>query len=130
MRQENKEQSEQLGISKTKPRLPGQSVPRSQLPMELLTPRELSQTTEVQVSTGSIRETIPDPSDTLGDPVVEKTTKQLMEATGRIETNRSVPGSGVTAPYGTIDDTAEWSSNCKKRLLLLRRRSQEESPLG
>ena len=61
LRQENKEQSEQLGISKTKPRLPGQSVPCSQLPMELLTPREVSQTTEAQVPTGSIRETNPGP---------------------------------------------------------------------
>ena len=73
--------------------------------MELLTPRELSQTTEEQVPTGPGRVTITDPSDTLGDPVVKKTMKQLLEAACRVVGNRSVPNSEVTAPYGTIDDT-------------------------
>ena len=49
--------------------------------------------------------TIPDPSDTLGDPVVEQTVRKLIETAGRLVANKSAPGSGVTAPYGTIDDT-------------------------
>ena len=49
--------------------------------------------------------TIPDPSDTLGDPVVEQTVRKLIETAGRLVANRNAPGSGVTAPYGTIDDT-------------------------
>ena len=48
---------------------------------------------------------IPDPNDTLGDPVVERTMQQLVEAAGRLVANRSVPGSGAIGPYGTIDDT-------------------------
>ena len=43
-------------------------------------------------------------SDTLGDPVMDETMQQLVEAAGRHVANRSVPVSGVTAPYGTIDD--------------------------
>ena len=42
-------------------------VPRGQSPMELLTPREMSQTTETRLPTATGRVTIPDPSDTLGD---------------------------------------------------------------
>ena len=85
--------------------------------MELLTPRELSQKTDVQVPTASGRVTIRDPSDTLGDPVIDKTTQQLVEAAGRHVANRSVPVSGVTAPYGTIDDagTVEFSSEVMKK---------------
>ena len=85
--------------------------------MEFLTPRELSQTTEVQVPTGTGRVKIPDPSDTLGDPVVEITMQQLMEAAGRLVTNRSVPGSGLVSPYGKIDDTGrvELSSEVVKK---------------
>ena len=49
--------------------------------------------------------TIPDPSDTLGDPVGEQTVRKLIETAGRLVANRNAPGSGVTAPYGTIDDT-------------------------
>ena len=49
--------------------------------------------------------TIPDPSDTLGDPVVEQTVRKLIETAGRLVANKNAPGSGVTAPYGTIDDT-------------------------
>ena len=48
---------------------------------------------------------IPDPSDTLGDPVVEQTVRKLIETAGRLVANKNAPGSGVTAPYGTIDDT-------------------------
>ena len=73
--------------------------------MELLTPREMSQTTETRlpVATGGV--TIPDPSDTLGDPVVEQTMQRLVETAGRLVAKRNTRGSGVTAPYGTIDDT-------------------------
>ena len=49
--------------------------------------------------------TIPYPSDTLGDPVVEQTMRKLIETAGRLVANRNAPGSGVTAPYGTINDT-------------------------
>ena len=59
--------------------IPARSVPRGQSPMELLTPREMSQTTETRPLTTIGRVTIPDPSDTLGDPVVEQTMRKLME---------------------------------------------------
>ena len=73
--------------------------------MELLTPREMSQATETRLPTTTGRVTIPDPSDTLGDPVVEQTVKKLIETAGRLVANKNAPGSGMTAPYGTIDDT-------------------------
>ena len=85
--------------------IPARSVPRGQSPMELLTPREMSQTTETRPPTTTGRVTIPDPSDTLGDPVVEKTVRKLIETAGRLVANKNAPGSGVTAPYGTIGDT-------------------------
>ena len=85
--------------------IPARNIRRWQSPMELLTPRELSQTTEVRPPTTSGRVTIPDPSDTLGDPVVEQTVRKLIETVGRLVANRNAPGSGVTAPYGRIDDT-------------------------
>ena len=69
--------------------IPARDIPRGQSPMELLTPREMSQTTETRLPAETNRVTIPDPSDTLGDPVVEQTVRKLIE----------------TAPYGTIDDT-------------------------
>ena len=47
LRQEYKEQSEELEIAKTERPLPAGSVRLGQSPMLLLTPRELSQTTEV-----------------------------------------------------------------------------------
>ena len=72
--------------------------------MELLTPRGMSQTTETRPPTTTGRVTIPDPSDTLGDPVVEQTVRKLIETAGRLVANKNAPGSGVTAPYGTIDD--------------------------
>ena len=75
--------------------------------MELLTPREMSQTTETRLPVETNRVTIPDPSDTLGDPVVEQTVRKLIETAGRLVANKSAPGSGVTAPYGTIDDTGK-----------------------
>ena len=48
-------------------------------PIELLTPIELSQTTEMKMTSGSGRLTIPDPKDTLGDSVVERTMRKLVE---------------------------------------------------
>ena len=50
--------------------IPARDIPRGQSPMELLTPREMSQTTETQLPAETNRVTIPDPSDPLGDPVV------------------------------------------------------------
>ena len=73
--------------------------------MELLTPRELSQRMEVRPPTTTGRVTIPNPSDTLGDPFVEQTVGKLLESAGRLAANRNAPGSRVTAPYGRIDDT-------------------------
>ena len=97
--------------------LPTGSVPHGQSPMELLTPREPSQTTEVQDPTGPGRVTILDPSNTLDISVVERTMKQLMQAAGRFVANRSVLCSGVTASSGTIDDTGrvEVSSESVKK---------------
>ena len=85
--------------------IPARKVPRGQSPMELLTPRELSQTTELQPPTRTGKVTIPDTSDTLGDPVVEQTVRKLIETAGRLVANRNAPGSGVTAPYGRTEDT-------------------------
>ena len=85
--------------------IPSMSVPRGQSPMEILTPREMSQMTETRLPTATGQVTIPDPSDTLGDPVVKQTMRKLIETAGRLVANRNAPGSGVTAPYGTVDDT-------------------------
>ena len=85
--------------------IPARSVPRGQSPMKLLTPREMSQTTKTRPPTTTGRVTIPDPSDTLGDPVVEQTVRKLIETAGRLVANKNGPGSGLTAPYGMIDDT-------------------------
>ena len=85
--------------------IPARSIPRGQSPMELLSTREMSQTTETQLPTATGRLIIPDPSDTLGDPVVEQTVRKLIETAGRLVANKNASGSGVTAPYGTIDDT-------------------------
>ena len=84
--------------------IPARSVPRGQTPMRLLTPREMSQTTETRLPTTG-RVIIPDPSDTLGDPVVEQTVRKLIETAGQLVAKKNAPGSGVTATYGTIDDT-------------------------
>ena len=85
--------------------IPARSGPRGESPMEFLTPREMSQTTETRLPTTTGRVTIPDPSDTLGDPVVEQRVRKLIETAGRLVANKNAPGSGVIAPYGTIDDT-------------------------
>ena len=106
LRQDYKEQSEQMALTTAVEKvIPARNIPRGQSPMELLTPREMSQTIETRLPTETNRVTIPDPSDTLGDPVVEQTVKKLIETAGRLVTNKNAPGSGVTAPYGTIDDT-------------------------
>ena len=104
MRREYKQRSERLSLTTAVEKvIPTRDIPRGQSPMELLTPREMSQTTETRLPTTG-RVTIPDPSDTLGDPVVEQTVRKLIETAGRLVANRNAPGSGVTAPYGTIDD--------------------------
>ena len=106
LRQDYKEQSEQMALTTAVVRvIPARNIPRGQSPMELLTPREMSQTTETRLPTETNRVTIPDPSDTLGDPVVEQTVRKLIETAGRLVANKNAPGSGVTAYYGTIDDT-------------------------
>ena len=108
LRQEYKERSEQMALTTAVEKvIPARDIPRGQSPMELLTPREMSQTTETQLPAETNRVTIPDPSDTLGDPVVEQTVRKLIETAGRLVANKNAPGSGVTAPYGTIDDTGK-----------------------
>ena len=106
LRQDYKEQSEQMALTTAVEKvIPARNIPRGQSPMELLTPREMSQTTDTRLPAETNRVTIPDPSDTLGDPVVEQTVRKLIETAGRLVANKNAPGSGVTAPYGTIDDT-------------------------
>ena len=106
LRQDYKERSEQMELTTAVEKaIPARNIPRGQSPMELLTPREMSQTIETRLPTETSRVTIPDPSDTLGDPVVEQTVRKLIETAGRLVANKNAPGSGVTAPYGTIDDT-------------------------
>ena len=106
LRRDYKERSERLALTTAVEKMiPTRSIPREQFPMELLTPREMSQTKETRLSTATGRVKIPDPSDTLGDPVVEQTVRKLIETAGRLVAIRNAPGSGVTAPYGTIDDT-------------------------
>ena len=106
LRQEYKERSEQMALTTAVEKvIPARDIPRGQSPMELLTPREMSQTTETRPPAETNRVTIPDSSDTLGDPVVEQTVRKLIETAGRLVANKNAPGSGVTAPYGTIDDT-------------------------
>ena len=84
--------------------IPARNVPRGQSPMELLTPRELSQTTEVRPLTTTGKVTISDPSDTLGDPVAQQTVRKMIETAGRLVANRNAPCSVVTASYGRIDN--------------------------
>ena len=106
LRRDYRERSERLALTTAVEKvIPARSIPRGQSPMELLTPREMSQTTEARFPITTGRVTIPNPSDTLGDPVVEQTVRKLIETAGRLVANRNAPGAGVTAPYGTIDDT-------------------------
>ena len=72
------ERSERLALTTAVEKvIPTRNIPLGQSQMELLTPRELSQTTETQFPATTGRVTIPDPSDTLGDPVVEQTVKKI-----------------------------------------------------
>ena len=106
LRQDYKERSEQMALTTAAEKMiPARNIPCGQSLMELLTPREMSQTIETRLPTETSRVTIPDPSDTLGDPVVEQTVRKLIETAGRLVAKKNAPGSGVTAPYGTIDDT-------------------------
>ena len=106
LRREYKERLERLALTTAVERaIPARNTPRGRSPMELLTPCNLSQTTETKLPTTTGRVTIPDPSDTLGDPVVEQTVRQLIETARRLVANRNAPGSAVTAPYGTLDNT-------------------------
>ena len=106
LRREYKERLERLALTTAVGKgIPARNIPRGQSPMEHLTPRELSQTTEVRPPTTTGIIPIPDPSDTLGDPVVEQTVRNLIETAGRLVANRNAPCSGVIAPYGIIDDT-------------------------
>ena len=98
LRQDYKQRSEQMALeTAVEKAIPARRDPRGQSPMELLTPREMSQTTETRLpaATGRV---------TLGDPVVEQTMQRLIETAGRLVASKSTRGSGVTAPYGTIDD--------------------------
>ena len=105
LRQDYKQRTEQMALeAAVEKAIPARSDPRGQSPMELLTPREMSQMTETRLPLGSGRVTIPDPSDTLGDPVVEQTMQRLIETAGRLVASKNTRGSVVTAPYGTIDD--------------------------
>ena len=95
LRQDYNEQSERMALTTAVEKvIPARSIPRGQSPMELLTPREMSQTTETRLPTATDRVTIPDPSDTLGDPVVEQTVRKLIETAGRLVANKNAPGSG------------------------------------
>ena len=98
LRRDYKERSERLALTTAVEKvIPARSVPRGY--------REMSQTTETRPPNTTGRVTIPDPIDTLGDPIVEQTVRKLTETAGRLVANRKAPGSGVTSPYGTIDDT-------------------------
>ena len=102
LRREYKQRSERLSLTTAVEKvIPARDIPRGQSPMELLTPREMSQTLETRLPATTGRVTIPDPSDTLGDPVVEQTVRKLIETAGGLVANRNATGS---APYGTIDD--------------------------
>ena len=106
LRREYKQRSQLLSLTTAVEKvIPTRDIPLGQSPMELLTPREMSQKTETRLSATTGRVTIPDPNDTLGDPVVEQTVRKLIETAGRLVANRNAPGSGVTAPYGRFDDT-------------------------
>ena len=94
LRREYKQRSERLSLTTAVEKvIPTRDIPRGQSPMELLTPQQMSQTTETRLPTTTGRVTIPDPSDTLGDPVVEQTLRKLIETAGRLVANRNAPGS-------------------------------------
>ena len=83
LRREYKQRSERLSLTaEVEKAIPTRDIPRGQSPIELLTPREMSQTTDTRLPATTGRVTIPDPSDTLGDPVVEQTVRKLIETAG------------------------------------------------
>ena len=91
-RREYRERSERLALTTAVEKvIPTRNNPRGQSPMELLTPRELSRTTETRLPATTGRVTIPDPIDTLGDPVVEQTVRKLIQRAGRLVANRNAP---------------------------------------
>ena len=95
LRRDYKERSERVALTTAVEKvIPARSFPRGQSPMELLTPREMRQTTETRRPTTTGRVTIPDTSDTLGDPVVEQTARKLIETAGRLVATRmrQIPG--------------------------------------
>ena len=123
----NKERSERLALTTAVERtILARDFPHGQSPMELLTTRELSQTIEVPTEAGRV--TLPYPSDTLGDPVVQQTMQKLIEMAGRPVASRGAPGSGVTAPYGTIDDTGrvEFSQETMRERKLTPQRTHKD----
>ena len=66
--QDYKEQSERMALTMAvETVIPARSISRGQSPMELMTPREMSQTTETRLPTATDRVTIPDPSGTNGE---------------------------------------------------------------
>ena len=82
-RREYRERSERLALTTAVEKvIPTRNNPRGQSPMELLTPRELSRTTETRLPATTGRVTIPDPIDTLGEPVVEQTVRKLIQTAG------------------------------------------------
>ena len=86
--------------------------------MELLTPRELSQITQMQVSPGSRRLTISDSNKTLRDPLVKSTVRQLVDAGGHIVATRKTPGSRLIETLEIIEYTGkkELSASVTKAL--------------
>ena len=128
LRRDYKERSERLVLTTAVEKaIPARNIPRGKSPMELLTPRELSKTTEVRPPTTAGRVTISDPSDNLGDPVVEQTVRKLIETTGRLVTKGSAPGSEMTATDGRNDDTGRvelTQETMKKRDLTMPRYQQ------
>ena len=69
--------------------MPARDIPRRQSPMELITPPERSQTTDEKIWTADRIVTFSDPSDTLGDRVVEQTVQKLIETAVRLLANRT-----------------------------------------
>ena len=66
LRREYKQRSEHLSLTTAVEKaIHTRNIPRGQSPMELLTPREMSQTTETRIRATTGRVTIPDPSDNL-----------------------------------------------------------------
>ena len=95
LRREYKERSERWALTTAVEKaIPTRNTPCGQSTMELLMPREMSQTTETRLPATTGRVTIPDPSDTLGDPVVEQLVRKLIETAERLVANRmrQVPG--------------------------------------